>query len=135
MKFTHSIIGRNTKKHREWIEQLGYGEYIIWYYGEDGKEKSSLIAGMSSDFHPMIQKDIDKIISDGTVVDCTHSDYLFCAVSAIREDSDKGKYFREKGSGELVLCNTHSFITYFSHYLGTGSYTEATLEELKEHFK
>ena len=84
MKFKYSEIGNNTKENRDHLEKLGYKQDLY-------SDSCPYIVAFESKYpvyYGCIKSQNGFSLSTERDIDCTHSDKLFRAVTAIREDSD-----------------------------------------------
>lgn len=137
MKFKYNIIGDNTKKNRDWLLALGYiplefflnKKYIYTNFSNrvNFKEKWK-------EHYFETHDDIKLSIGEIDYINCIGNDKLFRAISTLNNDTDYMQWFISDidfYGKEWFLCEKDR-IKDCSIYC---SFTKATLEELKEHFK
>lgn len=85
MSFKYSVIGDNTPKNREWLEEIGYK-----VYGDYRKHNDFIFAFEASDisismYRSLYEHEIELFYKDE--LNCIGNPQLFQAVTAIRKDS------------------------------------------------
>ena len=132
MKFKYTVIGDNTAENREWLRKLGYKNANDNILGDVLYTPTSYKGDVS--FYITTHTPVLSLILKDYVIDCRNNDILFKSVSAVRDDSDYMQWFISDidfYGKEWFLCEKDK-IKDCSIYC---SFTKATLEELKEHFK
>ena len=132
MKFKYSVIGDNTAENRGWLRKLGYKNVNDNILGDVLCTPTSYRDDVS--FYITTHTPVLSLILKNYVIDCRNNDALFRSVSAVRDDSDYMQWFISDidfYGKEWFLCEKDR-IKDCSIYC---SFTKATLEELKEHFK
>lgn len=123
MSFQYSAIGDNTPENREHLEKLGYKPNYM--YDKEG------VLYTRNDISNYYVGFIENIKHE--CVNCIGNDPLFQAVSAMRDDSDKG-WLINKTTGAWLFCH-EDCITWM---LGGGSelyHRKPTIAELQSHFQ
>lgn len=139
MHFQHSALGNNNEKNREWLEKLGYRN--LKYCSENLYDY--LLTLNDGGVIGARKEDIPYLLKWHNATDSTHSNDLFRAVSAIREDSDCLQWFvfdedifdkdfndnivKIFSEGQFTLCYHSKIHSILAH--------KATLYELKKKFK
>lgn len=120
---TPCYIRKNTKELRARLEELGYETL--------GDNKFPVM--LADDSEITTHEDeafFDCLISDP--IDCRTNEALFLALAALRDDTDMGQWFVDKGN--WFLC--HQDCVEWEYGEGAGIYAhKATPAELVEHFK
>lgn len=132
MKFKYNVIGDNTAENREWLRKLGYKNVNDNILGDILYIPTSYRDDVS--FYITTHTPVLSLILKDYVIDCRNNDALFRSVSAVRDDSDYMQWFISDidfYGKEWFLCEKDR-IKDCSIYC---SFTKATIEELKEHFK
>lgn len=120
MKFKYSAIGRNTKENREHLERLGY---IRGFFNIPDRGYIKTINPGTYNLTNIIQPLTEYI-------NCLHSDALFQAVTAMRDDSDVFQLFTD--GKDFIECDCEDWLDCIMY---RKSFHKATLAELMAHFK
>lgn len=149
---TPCFIRKNTPELRKKLEELGYkllnsGDTTLDAHNYDGKgshksiEEGRAIITSYGNLYGVIYN-VDTVTKKGRV-DCGTNEFLFLAIAALRDDTDKNQWFVldhdniweavgcHQYKGDFILCNNDQW------YCGTDvpHAHKATVNELIEHFK
>ena len=122
---TTAFIRRNTPELRKKLEELGYKECI----GEEGP----FLFTSHNIFDCMYTECGLNDLAYNGLIDCGTNEYLFLAIAALRDDTDKFQWFTDSYHWEI--CPDE--VAYINAWIDKYEYSphKATVEELIEHFK
>lgn len=136
MNFQLSAIGNNNEKNREHLEKVGYEIYSrneIPKYLVTVPLKSLVFGGIKTEWAFETIDEEEKGFYK-TSIDCTHSDELFRAVTAMRDDSIVNQW-HTNGKGSWILVDFKGYDEKDFKKNVLKDYHKASLKELIEHFK
>lgn len=127
MSFKYSAFTENTPEMREWLEGIGRKRKDM------GLSHPRFILALGMHYMEVNNPNVPPI-----VINCLGNPKLFKAVTAIRDDNDKGKHFIDS-RGRFVECKRKTILdlriwAYIAGY-DVSDLREATLEELQGYFK
>lgn len=135
---TPCFIRKNTAELRKKLEELGYSDETIRGEKHEGTCLSLFRDGYWN------HGDADMVVTDGSYgIDCGTNEDLFLALSALREDTDKGQWFcanEYNWSRRFFICKYDTIKEHINMVTDgdCGNYKDfhkATVEEIIEHFK
>jgi len=131
MAFIYSAFIENSQAAREWLESIGY-ESKNGYKKKDDIIMTFISCDTGSPFFTSCENlYLSMYIADNDV-DCRGSFELFKAVTAMRDDSELGRHYINNHTGRWMRCTV---IDLEDEDFPWEDWTEATLEELINHFK
>lgn len=142
---TPCFIRKNTPELRKKLEELRYkllnsGDTTLDAHNYDGKgshksiEEGRAIITFYGNLYGVIYN-VDTVTKKGRV-DCGANEFLFLAIAALRDDTDKYQWFTD--GNKWIMCPAIKFSTYWVYNdidVNIDTVHKATVDELIEHFK
>lgn len=120
-----AFIHKNTPELRKKLEELGYKECI----GEEGP----FLFTSHNIFDCMYTECGLNDLAYNGLIDCGTNEYLFLAIAALRDDTDKFQWFTDGYHWEICPDEVAYIYAWINRY--ECSPHKATVEELIEHFR
>ena len=124
-------VNKNSELVINFLEKLGYKKSNIT--PDQCKNLCCFTTGDSEPFYTNCDNyDVTEILCNKKVIDCANNFYLFCALAALRDDSDYKQWFTDGYHWENCPEEKADLYSWESYYKTTPH--KASVEELTEYF-
>ena len=128
---TPCYVNKNSEFIINFLEKLGYKKSNIT--PDQCKNLCCFTTGDSEPFYTNCDNyDVTEILCNKKVIDCANNFYLFCALAALRDDSDYKQWFTDGYHWENCPEEKADLYSWESYYKTTPH--KASVEELTEYF-
>ena len=128
---TPCYVNKNSKLVINSLEKLGYKKSNITL--DQCKNLCCFTTGDGEPFYANCDNyDVTEILCNKKVIDCANNFYLFCALAALRDDSDYKQWFTDGYHWENCPEEKADLYSWESYYKTTPH--KASVEELTEYF-
>ena len=128
---TPCYVNKNSELVINFLEKLGYKKSNI-----TSDQCKNLCCFTTDDGEPFYANydnyDVTEILCNKKVINCANNFYLFCALAALRDDSDYKQWFTDGRHWENCPEEKADLYSWESYYKTTPH--KASVEELTEYF-